>query len=842
MPMDRFYIGPYDKNSGLVNAIKPFYVNDKAFQFLNNAYQWRDSVRKRFGSRWLGNTQQSTRLRVNVGAYSTFVGTTDSITGNASGTIPNANWMIGSYFVIGAETDTVASSAAGAQPMTSTGPSVTHTFNFATGAFNFAGAPVGTAIYFFYNTPTTDGAGNATGVVPGVDFAIGQMFSIGTNLYTVWQNGALKNTGAGTGTYNTTTGVFSFTGAPINSIIYFYPATPVMGFVDYENGGDEFDQTIAFDTQFSYLYNNGTIGWERIAAEASAGAAIWSGSNSQFFWGTSYNGVNAFDYDVYVTNYDQTEKMRVLSTVAAVPTWDFFYPQIQDIASGGSPALTIYLQSARMIIPFKNRLLVFGTWELETDATPTTTLRSYPFRMRWSQEGSPLDATAWRQDIPGKGSGLDNELNEAFTSVRFVKDRLIVFCETATFEVAYQDNAIRPFQLRQVNNQYGAESTFSVVGFDRYALAIGDVGVMACTGANVERIDSSIPDEVFKIHQINGGIERVYGIRDYFTEMAYWTFPDETATSVFPYPKKILVFNYASNTWAFNDDSFTAFGYFQPTTGVTWDSTEITWDDDVSWDSGSNKALFRNVIAGNQEGWTMLIDRDDTTNAPALQITNITISLFSNITFTVIDYNMKVGDYFYIDGITGTGNLTALNGIIQVIRTQDPSDPNTFTFIAFQADGITPILLSGTYSGGGTISRVSNIQIATKAYNFYANKGYNAGVNQVNFLVDKTSGGSILVDWFISNSDVNMVQASGRPFGNGSLLGTSVLETFASPRVPFEATQAQLWHQIYINAQGNYVQLGMYFDDVLMRDEDVRIADFRLYAMIFFASPTGNLR
>lgn len=758
--MDRFYIGPYDKNSGLVNAVKPFYVNDKAFQFLNNAYQWRDSVRKRFGSRWLGNTQQSTRLRV-------LVGTTAAITGNFSATMPGVIWKIG------------------------------------------------------------------------------QMFSIGTTLFTVYQaNGATKTTGTATATYNTANGALVITGNNTNPLtsVYFYPAQPVMGLVDYENGGDEFDLTIAFDTQFSYLYNTGTIGWERIAAEANAGAATWSGSNSQFFWGTSYNGINAFDYDVYVTNYHETEKMRVLSTVAAVPTWDYFYPKIQDIATGGTPALTIFLQSARMIIPFKNRLLVFGTWELETDATPTTTLRSYPFRMRWSAEASPLATDAWRQDIPGQGSGLDNELNEAFTSVRFVKDRLIVFCETATFEVAYQDNQLRPFQLRQINNEYGAESTFSVVGFDRYALAIGDVGVMACTGANVERIDSNIPDEVFKIHQINGGIERVYGIRDYFTEMAYWTFPDETATSVFPYPKKILVYNYATNTWAFNDDSFTAFGYFQPTTGVTWDSTEITWDDDVSWDSGSNKAQFRNVIAGNQEGWTMLIDRDDTTNSPALQITNLTISNLFTVTITAVDYNMNVGDYIYLSGITGTGNLTDLNGTIQAIFTQDASDANTFTFVALQSDGFTPINLAGTYSGGGMITRVSRLQIATKAFNFYATKGYNASINQVNFLVEATTGGKILADWFISNSLVNMVAASSKPFGTGCLLGTSVLETSPYVRERFEATQAQLWHQVYINAQGEYIAIGLYFDDLLMRSESVRIADFKLYAMLFLASRAGNLR
>src|SRR6185503_3002020 len=73
----------------------------------------------------------------------------------------------------------------------------------------------------------TDGSGNATGTAPGSTFALGQMFSIGTQLFTVQATGTpvtMLNTGAGSGTYDTTTGAYVFTGVTANTQIYFYPA------------------------------------------------------------------------------------------------------------------------------------------------------------------------------------------------------------------------------------------------------------------------------------------------------------------------------------------------------------------------------------------------------------------------------------------------------------------------------------------------------------------------------------------------------------------------------------------------------------------------------------------
>ena len=150
--------------------------------------------------------------------------------------------------------------------------------------------PLGTRLRVQVNTLT---GGAANGTVPDSSFAIGQMFSIGTELFTVWQaNGAMLDTGISTThTYNTANGVYSFTGVtqPDGTPVYFYPALPVMGLLIYETDVQNNELTIAFDTRFAYQYING---WTRISAEAAgnAGAATWSGSDSQFFWGTEGPG------------------------------------------------------------------------------------------------------------------------------------------------------------------------------------------------------------------------------------------------------------------------------------------------------------------------------------------------------------------------------------------------------------------------------------------------------------------------------------------------------------------------------------------------------------------------
>lgn len=747
---DRFFIAPYNENSGLQTNYKPWLIPDEAFSELNNAYVFRGRVRKRFGSRWMGNSALESRLRINVGTI-----TGGILTGNI-------------------------------------------------------------------RTITADS---------GFPTAIGQAFSIGDFIFTVYnpaggpQQMLRDDFSVLTATYNLTNSDFNITDVdlPDATEVYFYPDLPVMGLLTYEQSAINDEFVIGFDTRYAYQYNNG---WERLNGEATAGAAVWTGNNSEFFWSTTWSGASPADKIFFVTNFNENEPnyMRYFNGTQ----WNNFRPQI-DVTPN-------YLNSARVIVVFKNRLMAFNTWEGPNAPLPGT---HYSNRCRYSQIGSPLDANAWRQDIPGRGNAIDAPTTEAIVTVEFVKDRLIVFFERSTWELVYTGNQAYPFQWQKINTELGAESTFSIVPFDKVCLGVGNVGIHACNGANVERIDDRIPDTVFDIHNTDDGVFRVYGIRDYYVEMVYWTFPSTYASPSFPYPNRVLIYNYKTGTWAFNDDSITCFGYFQPVTGITWDSTIVTWDDNESWSSGAIQAKFRQVIGGNQQGYTFICDADYTINAAVLQITNIT-SVATITTLTVIQHNIQLEDgasnptYIYIQQAGWSNVSDSLNDqIFQVIAV---IDENTI-----QIGPDAPF--TGTYTGGGLISRVSNISIKTKEYNFYAQQGRNAYVSKVDFMVDRTAAGQTQVDFYVSTALTPLQEDSEEA---RIALGTGTLDTFAYTAangvpapIPFEETAVRLWHPVYFDADGEVVQLQLVMNDAQMRNTEIRKCGFALHAMCIYAQATS---
>lgn len=733
---DRFFIAPYDEDSGLQTNLKPWLIPDQAFSELNNAYVFRGRVRKRFGSRWTGDSQFSSRLGINLGTITggAFSGNVRTI--NLDSGMPTA---VGQSFSIGTVVFTVVNPASGPQQMLRTDN------------------VVATATYDLSNSNV---------VISGVV-------------------------------------------APNGTAVIFYTGFPVMGLLTYEQVSITNEYTIAFDTRYAYQYTGGV--WNRISAQASSGAAVWTGDDSQFFWSTNWIATNSSTKIFFVTNFNENEPnfMRYYDGTS----WNNFDPQID--------AVPDFIFSAQILVLFKNRLLAMNTWE--GAVAPGTNFNN---RIAYSAYGSPLASNAWRRDIPGNGGAIDIPTTEAIITAEFVKDRLIVFCERSTWEVVFTGNQAFPFNVQQINTELGAESTFSIVPFDKICLGIGNVGIHACNGSNVERIDEKIPDEVFKIHNPDQGVERVYGIRDFYVEMVYWTFPDTDTSTNTPYPNRVLVFNYITGTWSFNDDSITAFGYFRPPVGVTWNSNTVLWDDEsITWDSGSAQALFRQVIAGNQEGYVFICDADAPTNAPVIQITNITASLGFTV-ITAIEHNFRFGDYIYIQDAVWSDASNGLNGMIFQVLTI--TDENTFNI--FDAP------FTGTYIGGGLISRVSQISVTTKEYNFYAQQGRNAYISKVDFMVDNTVASQIQVDFYVSTSATPLLQDSA---GNGVLLGTGTLDMFAYPTIPFEADASRLWHPVYFQADGEVVQLQLIMNDEQMRNTAIRESGFALHAMCIYAQPTS---
>ncbi len=675
--------------------------------------------------------------------------------------------------------------------------------------------------------------------VPGVEFNIGQLFSAGDQIFTVITAGVAQPmlaTGVGTGTFSTTNGAFALAGTGLAGAtpIYWYPALPVMGLINYENGVHINDEPIfAFDTQFAYQFTS--TGWERLSTEAAAGDATWTGSNSDFFWGTTYRGSAPGNKYLFVTNFNGAEPnyMRYWDGTQ----WNSFRPAF-------GPGVNDFVDSARLIIPFKNRLILANTIENGTN---------YNNSIRWCQIGDPITATsptAFFENPPdpavygplaGYGGQLTNlETSESIIAVEYLKDRLIFGYERSTWELVYTGNQVLPFMWQKLNTELGTESTFSMVPFDKVVLSVGNVGITACTGATVDRIDDKIPDTVFEFHNVDEGsnqesMARIQGIRDYFVEMVYWTFPNDEGDV---YPNSVLVYNYKTGSWAFNDDSITCFGYYFQISNLTWGNTITLWQNmGQQWTSGQLQSHFRQVIGGNQEGYVFLIDPDSFRNAGVLQITNLDYST-GLFVFTVIDHNLTNGDYVLIENLNGV-TATGLNNEIFQIET---INSNSF-FIYADFSEINP---SGAYTGGGTMARVSKIDVLSKQYNPYNDKGKDVFIQKVDVNVDRVGVAdvevptTVRINYYASSSVDNLTNLSDPNFTN-QLLGTGNLQTSPYALYPAEQAQERYWHVFYLQGDGECIQFQFTYNDAQMKNKEVSLSDFQINGMVLYTMPVTRL-
>jgi hypothetical protein len=308
---------------------------------------------------------------------------------------------------------------------------------------------------------------------------------------------------------------------------------------------------------------------------------------------------------------------------------------------------------------------------------------------------------------------------------------------------------------------------------------------------------------------------------------------NELTTQTFP--NQVLVYNYKNNSWALNDDCFTTFGYFEQQNDSTWASTLQLWQEaNFTWVSGVEAADFRQITAGTPDGFVLLIAPDVSRNAPSMQVTNLVIGLVF-VTLTIVDHNLQVEDCIALENLVGI-NLP----IIGFYIVQQVIDKNTVTIMAPD--------ITGVYIGGGTMARVSNIQILSKQWNPYVDKDRNFYLAKIDFGVQKTTDGQITVDYYPSYTNVSML---GGAFNTNSILGTGILETSPYPVVPLEAEQSQLWHPLYFQTQGESIQIYMYLTTTPITINNITYppqitngsiawSDFELQGLILYVTPKSQ--
>jgi len=628
---------------------------------------------------------------------------------------------------------------------------------------------------------------------------------------TIVDDGDGRLSGDGTGTINYATGALdvTFTAATgaLTADYEYYPLLPVMGINMKETTTTNVEQTIVFDTVDSYYFDQTA---DKFIPNTTANNS-WTGNDHQFFASTNYFITTAGAKYFWATNSkpyvlagaDKQDGIKYYDGA----TWATLRPIIYNDGTDR------YLNGAKIIIPFKGHLILMNT---------TDEAVNYQNRIRWS--GALLDPTgadAWRHDIKGKGGYLDATVNESIQSVAIINDKLIVYFERSTKELAYTGNTALPFILRSISEEYGSESQFSTQIAEGSAITFGSRAITGTDGVRMERMDDKIPKDIFKINNLSNGRERVQSVRDYLDELIYWSVAKDELT----YPNKVLIFNYNNGSYAYFDDNYTAMGLFQASSSKKWSTIGKKWSEcGFKWSDALAAAETPIVVGGNQRGFVHQFNYL-TIDDPSLDVT--TVDITTHI-ITCPLHNLVIENNYYITltnllGITGYSTSKIYKAI--------PSDANTLEIVtddtwSYQT---TPIPAFTSYMGGGSIAVLKPFKFKTKRFNPFIDKGGNIKIGYVDLLMDVTDDGQVAIKVYGDDTQSKPVLE---------------IENFKTSYEGFNNKYSKRnWKRIQVNSNANTLQLeASLTEDMLLGKGglDIYKADLTIHAMRLWMAPAGK--
>lgn len=915
--MDKIVVGPV--GGGLRTDRLPFNIDNDNFPVLTNAYQWRGRVKRKRGTAALSRLQRF--FSSTISSYSSISsimlsgGAGNLITGFSLET--NASIVPGTVIII----DTTASNTYTDSNMDGTlqgTPSGSGTINYASGAITISGGNSDslTASFFYYPDLPVLGLEDLTiqqGVFPGtIEFDTKYAYNqVTAQPYPSYNITFYKNPIADSLTMpgyipKTTPTGFNWNG---NSYQQFW-STNYQGALWVTNGidvpftGSNLSMQYKFITGIvensfptivditimshglvvgDFLFINEVTGitginfqtgyviafvdFNTVTVEfpfATIGGKYSGGGIAQYLTNTAVPGKDCLRW----YDGDPTNGSLIAPGFSQGFGWVNFCPPLSfNIYSvANTPEQPYYLIGARMIFPFKDRLIFVGpviqnsgdgikpiylqdtviysqngtafyTASFTGDPTLFSTL-FYPLLVPVNQTATP---GAYFSDQTGFGGYISAGVDEPINTGAPNEDVLILGFNTLQSRFVYTGDDIIPFSFYLIDAELSSGSTFSVINMGHSVLTRGDRGFVTTHQRESKRFDMDILDNEFQdVNLLLNGAERFTAVRDYINEWLYFTYRQQQNT--WTYPTQTLLYNYRDESWAIFNESYTHYGQFRKTSGYTWQTIGLeyeTWEDwNDPWNSGVTDILEPNVIAGNQQGF-VVIKGVGTGEAPSLYIQNIVGSAV-----TSPDHCLTNGDYITIQGAIGTVGAE-VNGF--VFSVEDASQ-NSFT--------LNPTIDTGlTYLGLGTITRFYVPFIQTKQFPVAWAMGRKVRLGVQQYLLTKTNNAQIQLLIFLSQDAATQFNNSPivpDPLSiNNSLIYSTVLYTcpestnlgltpansnlqmLVNPTTGASGS-AQIWHRKNTSLIGDTVQLGFTMSDTQMRDPTMtnQTAEIELHGFI----------
>lgn len=864
-------------STGLVQNREEFLLPDDAYPTLQNAYVWRERIKRKKGYQLLGRLQRNltdqslgntiaTGVQFNLFTQISFTGSISNITQADPGEVTTSSTNLLQTGQLVTITGVVGMTEVNKMTYTITVTS-SDTFTIGIDTTNFSA-------YISGGTWTTNDLSGETlkTIVPGSVV----ITMPGPIVFTDQGDGTLTSATPGnSGVINYVTGNITLTataGAGTSTVSFsYYPGLPVMGIRQRELQNSANDQTIFFDQVYAYDFNGTSNQFEELIPGTTWNAEGEGVDGISFFWSTNYwvsstvitGSSPPIDFFTtigrklfWVTNNTgqfgaNADPIRITDGM----TWvDFSPPNFGQINSEN------FLVQCLSFLPYRGRMVAFNTWE----GTSYSTAQNYFNRIRWSTIGNPFiiysagpPATgSWRDDIRGQGGFLDIPTSEDIVAVGFVRDNLVIYCERSTWQFRYTGRSIAPFQIEKVNSELGMQTPYGAIQFDTSLVGIGDKGIVECDSYQSRKIDIKIPDFVWNLQNLNNGTFRIQGIRDFENRLAFWTYQEANWSPQYDsiFPNQRLVYNYENDSWAIFDDSLTALGTYQPQSSRTWINTPLPWIlCNFTWlDQPFGVA---EIVGGNQQGFVEYLD-ELTTNDVSLYISNIvghgvagTPITGTSTVITSPNHNLRTGTVIQISGIPASTPYSNLNGGVFGIVVTDGNtfnlnvyDPESMQFSTPQLD--VPV---DPYIGGGLIAIRENFSIISKKFNFL-DEGQSIQMGYIDILMTATGSnipGAISINVYL---DYNDVQASNTlpmnqindysPINNPDTFFNSVIPTTSSSLNNVGGTK--FWQRVYCSTRANFLTLQYTFSNAQLAGDE-QMLDVQIDAQVLWIRRGGRM-
>jgi hypothetical protein len=512
----------------------------------------------------------------------------------------------------------------------------------------------------------------------------------------------------------------------------------------------------------------------------------------------------------------------------SVSGWHNFAPPLTGVyntPNGGGGQAT-YLFGARFIVSYKGYLLFFNTVEGKNLASA----QHYQNRMRRSAAGTPYysqplpstqgtNANSFSQ-FPGFGGFYTSPVNQDMVSARFCRDELIVSHETHDLRLDFTGNIALLFTWARVNDEFGAESTFSMINADTKAVKISQDGFTESQGIDTVKMDMKVPDLVYRLSNTDDGKKRVHGYRNFVSQLFKWTAViPQGYPSYLKFPNVEVVYNYALKSWSLNKTYNTVYNSFKLFYDNTWSNAKRTWAaSPMPWNTLQSRNGEQISVVGNSQGFFHKTEETQITsqayNDRGYRITDIT-SFF----LTVPNHSFKNGDYVYMT-LMKAPNAAFNNAVYQV----QFATVNGFNLVNQAGNVIQFTNSSATSPPSGFLAVVDNIEYWTKKFYVGGNAGLQTRLGYVDvFFESQDVASEMSVDVYLDDNNE-----------------PSFTKVFSLEK-PVSGNSGKIIRRVYINAMAQAVQLRLYYSNAQMFDYNTGYKQFILHGYTIYIKQSGRI-